>query len=102
LTRIILAKPKVLLLDEPTAHLDQDSEARVLQAIMQAIGTDCTLVFVTHKIQILGLVHRLIVMGKGQIVIDGPKAEVLEKLRPSQSPPSAAGRRIIVKGPNDV
>lgn len=102
LTRVILAKPKVLLLDEPTAHLDQDSEARVLKAIMQAIGTDCTLVFVTHKIQILGLVHRLIVMGKGQIVIDGPKAEVLEKLRPAQSPPSAAGRRIIVKGPNDV
>ena len=90
LTRILLIKPKLLLLDEPTAHLDQESEMRVLQAIAQAISPDCTLIFVTHKMQLVGLVRRLMVIADGQVVIDGPAQAVLEKLRsaPVNTPPS--------------
>jgi ATP-binding cassette subfamily C protein LapB len=85
LTRLLLAQPKLLLLDEPTANLDQESEARVLQAILQSIGPDCTLIFVTHKMQLVGLVQRLIVVANGQIAMDGPTQAVLEKLRPTPS-----------------
>lgn len=97
LTRLLLAKPKLLLLDEPTAHLDQESEAKVLQAILQAIGPDCTLIFVTHKMQLVGLVQRLMVVANGQIAIDGPTQAVLEKLRPAPTQSPAASRRIVVK-----
>lgn len=97
LTRLLLAKPRLLLLDEPTAHLDQESEARVLQAILQATGPDCTLIFVTHKIQLVGLVQRLMVVANGRVAIDGPAQAVLEKLRPSQPSPSAAGKSNVVK-----
>jgi ATP-binding cassette subfamily C protein LapB len=85
LTRLLLAQPKLLLLDEPTANLDQESEARVLQAILQSIGPDCTLIFVTHKMQLVGLVQRLIVVSNGQIAMDGPTQAVLEKLKPTPS-----------------
>jgi ATP-binding cassette subfamily C protein LapB len=87
LTRLLLAKPRVLLLDEPTANLDQESEARVLQAILKSMDAECTLIFVTHKMQLVGLVNRLIVFANGQIAMDGPVNAVLEKLR---TPPAQA------------
>jgi ATP-binding cassette subfamily C protein LapB len=83
LTRLLLLKPKLLLLDEPTASLDQDSETRALQAIAQTITSDCTLILVTHKVQLVGLVSRLIVVSDGRIVFDGPTKTVLDKLRPT-------------------
>lgn len=102
LTRLLLAKPKVLLLDEPTANLDQESEARVLQAIIQAVGPQCTLILVTHKMQLVQLVQRLMVMANGQIAIDGPTQAVLEKLRPASTQGLAASKRIVVKEPRDA
>jgi len=97
LTRLLLTKPKLLLLDEPTANLDQESEARVLQAIIQAIGPQCTLIFVTHKMQLVGLVQRLILVAQGQIAIDGPTQAVLEKLRPAPPNGQVAPRHVVVK-----
>lgn len=97
LTRVLMAKPRVLLLDEPTANLDQDSETRVLQAILESIGPDGTLILVTHKMQLVGLVERLVVVANGQIVIDGPTQSVLGKLRPAQSAPPAASKRVVIK-----
>lgn len=81
LTRILLLKPKVVLLDEPTAALDQDNEARALQAIFSTLGETSTIVIVTHKIQLLSLVRRLIVMANGKIALDGPTQSVIERLR---------------------
>lgn len=83
LTRLLLAKPKMWLLDEPTAALDQESEDQALRAIMGGLAPEDTLVFVTHKLQLLSLVQRVIVVINGQIVLDGPTADVLQKLRPS-------------------
>lgn len=94
LTRAVLVKPKLLFLDEPTANLDQDSEARVLRTILEAIGPDCTLIFVTHKMQLVGLVQRLLVVANGKIAMDGPTQAVLEKLRP----PPAQGSNLRAVG----
>ena len=86
LTRLLLAKPKMLLLDEPTANLDQESEARVLQALIQSLEPDCTLIFVTHKMQLVSLVQRLMVIVNGQVAVDGPTNAVLDKLRGAGNP----------------
>ena len=77
------------MLDEPTANLDQESEARVLQALIQALEPDCTLIFVTHKMQLVSLVQRLMVVVNGQIAVDGPTKAVLEKLRGAKGPANA-------------
>src|SRR5690606_26689851 len=81
LTRLLLAEPKLWLLDEPTAALDQDAENRVLRAIESAVGKDGTLVLVTHKLSLMKLVQRVIVIGYGRVVLDGPTAKVLKELR---------------------
>jgi ATP-binding cassette subfamily C protein LapB len=89
---MLLAKPKLWLLDEPTAAMDQESEERVLRGVMGSLAPDNTLIFVTHKIQLLNLVQRVIVVVNGQIALDGPTAAVLEKLRPAapQAQPTIA------------
>ncbi len=44
-----------------------------------------TLILVTHKASLLGLVNRLIVIEGGKIIIDGPKQEILGKLSKTKS-----------------
>ena len=79
LARALLARPRVLLLDEPTAAMDQRSEAQVLKAL-SALPRETTLIVVTHKQTIIPHVDRIIVLDNGRIVANGPKADVLAAL----------------------
>ncbi len=87
LTRIVLASPKAWLLDEPTASMDEGTERSILQLLRNKIGADETLVLVTHKPVLLGLVDRIIVMTPQGIVMDGPRDAILQQLAPK--PPQA-------------
>jgi ATP-binding cassette subfamily C protein LapB len=86
LTRIMLAKPKLWLLDEPTSSLDVDTELKVVKALNNRVQPDDTLVIVTHKLSLLNLVQRVIVMANGQIVMSGPTSEVVARLQGKSKP----------------
>lgn len=86
LTRMLLAKPKLWLLDEPTASLDPETEQKLWSTLISALGPDDTLMFVTHKFQLLNMAQRVIVISQGKVVLDGPTAAVLEKLRLAPTP----------------
>lgn len=79
-TRLALAKPDVLLLDEPTASMDDEQEGRCLAVLAQEANAGKTLLVVTHKPSLLPLVNRLIVVVGSRIVLDGPRDAVLQKL----------------------
>ena len=81
LTRAFLRQPRIWLLDEPTASMDRHLEQQVTQALRQSLKAQDTLVLVTHKAEMLELVERVIVIADHQIVLDGPKAQVLQKLQ---------------------
>src|SRR5690606_7615148 len=98
LTRMLLANPDVWLLDEPTAALDQESEQRVLAAIERSAAKDGTIVLVTHKMSLLRMAQRVIVVAQGKIVMDGPTAQVVKELRNRINPPSAAPVAAAVGG----
>jgi len=80
LARVFLRKPRVLIMDEPTSAMDQGTEEQIRQRI-KAEFSDSTLLLITHKMNMLDLVDRLIVMDSGRIVADGPKEKVLEALK---------------------
>lgn len=81
LTRMLLAKPRIMLLDEPTASMDGNTESRVIRHLFQEVANDSILVVVTHKTALLPLVSRIIVVDNGQILLDGPRDQVLARLR---------------------
>ncbi|MEN9905487.1 MAG: Toxin translocation ATP-binding protein, partial [Pseudomonadota bacterium] len=101
LTRLLLARPKVMLLDEPTASMDAQLEAKVMQHLFQEVSPDTLLVVVTHKTALLPLVNRLIVVDRGRVVLDGPRDAVLARLRSggAQSPRPAAAANPAASSP---
>ncbi|PIK74915.1 ATP-binding cassette domain-containing protein, partial [Pseudomonas sp. 382] len=83
LGRALLLNPQILLLDEPTAAMDNTGEERLKQRL-QAVIENKTVLLVTHRASLLTLVDRLIVIDRGQVVADGPKASVMDALKKGQ------------------
>jgi len=88
LTRLLLARPKVWLLDEPTGAMDSVSEARVVGLLRELAAEGVTLVVTTHKTALLPLLDRLIVLQGGRLLLDGPRDAVLAKLSGRPEPVS--------------
>jgi len=80
LTRLLLAQPRIMLLDEPTASMDTQLEARVMKHLFEDIAPSSVLVVVTHKVGLLPHVDRIIVVDKGRIVADGPRDQILARM----------------------
>lgn len=80
LTRMLLARPKILLLDEPTASMDTRLEEFVMQHLFEELPEDSVIVLATHKAGVLKHVNRIVVMDSGKVSLDGPKQEVLDFL----------------------
>ncbi|MGL4474674.1 MAG: type I secretion system permease/ATPase [Shewanella sp.] len=79
LARAILNDPPTLIMDEPTASLDSRAEKQFVRAMQQATNNR-GLILITHKLQLLSLVDRVIVLDKGKILADDNKDEVLRQL----------------------
>lgn len=80
LARAVIANPAVMLLDEPTSAMDSATETMVMQALTRLCARQ-TLVFVTHRLQLLEFVNRVMIMDAGVRVADGPKEAVLQALK---------------------
>ncbi len=81
LTRVFLRRPRIWLMDEPTAAMDRQLADHVTNAFKQALRPQDTLVLVTHKPEMLSLVDRLVVIAKHEVLLDGPKEQVLRQLQ---------------------
>jgi ATP-binding cassette subfamily C protein LapB len=92
LTRLVLARPAVWLLDEPTSAMDEMSERQSLALLQQAMTREQTLVLVTHKPQLLALVDRVVVMTHEGVVMDGPRDAVLKALNDNGRAQQAAAQ----------
>ncbi|WP_370198961.1 type I secretion system permease/ATPase [Roseibium sp.] len=81
MTRLLLARPKIVFLDEPSGALDMATERMLIGNLAKVFGPEVSLVISTHRYSLLELVDRLIVLDKGSVVADGPKEKVLEALK---------------------
>ena len=85
-TRLLLTRPSILLMDEPTASMDNRQEMQCIEVLKKEFGQGQTLIVATHKMPLLQLVDRIIIMDNQKIVMDGPKAQVLEQLKGNENP----------------
>ncbi len=77
--RALLIDRPILIFDEPTSSMDNGSENRFKERLMETIEGK-TLILITHRASMLSLVDRLIVIDGGKVVADGPKETVLKRL----------------------
>ena len=68
-----------MLFDEPTSAMDFSTEAKFIEK-MKAYTADKTTVIVTHRMSLLELVDRVIVLDQGKVVADGPKDVILQAI----------------------
>lgn len=80
IARALLYDPQILLLDEPTASIDPGSERRLYRYLVE-VCKDKTVMLITHKSSVLGLVDKLILMDRGRIIAMGPRDEVIQRLQ---------------------
>jgi ATP-binding cassette subfamily C protein LapB len=80
IARALISDAPIMLLDEPTANLDQLSETRLMQHFAQAFQNK-SLILVTQKLQLLASVDRVIVMSEGKVYLDGSTKEVINQLK---------------------
>lgn len=78
--RSLLNNPSILLLDEPSSNMDNQSELS-LRKHLKPLCEERTVLLITHRMALLDLVDRLIVVDNGKIMADGPKEQVITALR---------------------
>lgn len=79
LARCLLLEPRILLMDEPTSSMDLQTELHFLHRL-SAASKGQTLVVATHRLSVLNLVERVVVLNEGRVHLDGPKDAVLREL----------------------
>jgi ATP-binding cassette subfamily C protein LapB len=108
LARLIIDQPRIWLLDEPTASLDVDSEAKVWAALAENVGPDDILIVATHRpMQAIKIATRVIVMQQGEVVKDGSPENIVPQWMASApmhkaATPTLAQPRDNKRGTRDV
>ncbi|MEK0081879.1 type I secretion system permease/ATPase [Benzoatithermus flavus] len=82
--RALLLDPPILVLDEPTSSMDNTAESRLKARLAEELAGR-TLLLITHRVSLLSLVDRLIVLDGGRVVVDGPREQVLAMLAEAQA-----------------
>ncbi|MEU6916572.1 ABC transporter ATP-binding protein [Streptomyces olindensis] len=75
IARSLLARPRLLLLDEPTAHLDAVSEAALRRSIREA-SAECTLLVIAHRMSTIRAADLVLVLDEGRVVATGSHAHL--------------------------
>ena len=75
LARSLIHDPPILLLDEPTSSMDQNTEKKVVESLRET-GSNKTMLIVTHRNSLLSVVDRVFVLENGRIVTDQTPAQL--------------------------
>lgn len=92
LARALFGAPIIVVLDEPNANLDSTGETALISAIRHLKVIGSTVIFVTHKTNMLALADRVLLMEQGAVRLYGEREEVMTrifggpKVVPSQPP----------------
>jgi len=102
LARAVYDNPRLIVLDEPNSNLDEQGERQLAATIHQVKSRGCTVVVITHRTLLLGIVDKILVLQGGTVAAYGPREEVLTKLKEQPRPgaEAAAGPTIVKRNEN--
>jgi ATP-binding cassette, subfamily C, bacterial len=80
LARALYGKPNLIVLDEPNANLDSAGEEALLAAAQKLKSMSVTVVIITHKINILAVVDKILIMADGSVQAFGAREVILQRL----------------------
>ncbi|KTD14483.1 toxin secretion ATP binding protein [Legionella gratiana] len=81
IARSLLRDPNILILDEPTSAMDTNSERAFKHRLSQFLTENHTLILITHKISMLDLIDRIIILDEGRVIADGQRDTILTALK---------------------
>lgn len=87
LARALYGSPRVLMLDEPDAHLDGEGEAILVETLRRMKAQKRTVIIVSHRSAVLSVVDRILVMRDGRVEMIGPRDAVMAQLSPQPPRP---------------
>ena len=79
LARALYKNPKIIVLDEPNASLDEEGEKALYSSLLEIKGK-ATIILITHKLNVLQAVDKIAVLQAGKLVYFGARDAVLEQL----------------------
>jgi ATP-binding cassette, subfamily C, bacterial LapB len=82
--RALAGKPSILLLDEPTSAMDTQTEIGLIDRLQREL-VDRTAIIITHRMPLLKLVSRILVIEQGKVIADGPRDAVLKQISKPQA-----------------
>lgn len=97
LARAVYGDPKIVILDEPNANLDQAGESALAAAIAELKSRGAAIVMVGHRPSTLSEATMLLLLKDGRVQVFGPRDEVLAKMREKAS--GKAGQRVAANDP---
>ncbi|MFJ3160879.1 ABC transporter ATP-binding protein [Streptomyces kanasensis] len=74
--RALLTRPSLLLLDEPTSHLDAVNEA-ALTGVLRDLARECAVLVIAHRLSTVQHADRIVVLDRGRVVATGPHDRLL-------------------------
>jgi PrtD family type I secretion system ABC transporter len=87
LARAVFGDPKLIVLDEPNANLDQAGESALAAAIAELKSRGAAIVMVGHRPSTLSEATKILLLKDGRVQLYGPRDEVLAKLREKSAKP---------------
>ena len=93
IARMMLRNPIYVFMDEPTAHMDAQTEVRVIK-VLQEWSKGRTVILSSHRTQLLALVNRVVMLDRGAVFMDTNRDDFLTKMsggRPANAAGPAAG-----------
>jgi len=80
LASILVAEPQILLLDEPTRGLDYGQKEALVAFLQAEKARGRTIIMATHDVELVaGCADRVVILGDGQVVVDGPARQVMSE-----------------------
>jgi len=96
LARALFRNPKYIILDEPNSNLDAEGDQQLLQTLEELKKRGTTILIVAHRLSVLPIVDKLLVIQDGRVKMFGPRDEVLRQIAPQ--PPAT---RVVAGGKKD-